>query len=65
MSYEYVKFNPNNPDVIAARERCMANIKNFKFAPASNLWAYKILTRRGNGENIPPDSIRMAEWAVK
>ena len=65
MSYERIKFNPNNPEIIEARERCMANIKNFKFAPATNLWAYKILTRHGNGEHIPPDSLRMAREAIQ
>jgi len=65
MSYERIIFNPDHPDIITARERCLANIKNFKFAPATNFWAYKILTRHGNGERIPPDSLRMAREAIQ
>ena len=65
MSFERIRFNPNQPDIVAAREKCLANIKNFKFAPATNMWAYAILTRHGNGEDIPPDSLRMAQEAIR
>lgn len=57
-----VKEQPN--DWHAAKARCMELAKQFGHKKPSNDWAFKILQRAKDGDNIPADSMRMAMEAV-
>lgn len=50
-----------------AKARCLGTVARLggTFGAPSNAWANKLLTRHGNGENIPPDSLRMAREAIQ
>jgi len=51
---EHRPYNPDDPAILAAKARCMAEMARFGKTPPSRDWAHKIIQRRDDGEVIPP-----------
>lgn len=59
------KVDPNDPEIIAARERCMANI-SMGFDRPSPAWAYRAKRRWLNNEvKYNPDVLSMINGAIE
>ena len=60
---ERKKYDPNDPEIVAARERCMATMRSMKLGrpKPSRAWAYKALRRHEEREHLlTPDELRVA-----
>lgn len=57
-------YNAQDPEIVAARERCMASMKQFMNKSPSRDWAYRIIERHKAGEILSTIQIEKAYKAV-
>lgn len=58
-------YDHKHPDVVEARERCMANMAKMNFSkPGNREWAYRIQARKDMGEAVEPAALKLAQDAI-
>jgi len=57
-------YNPNDPAILAAKARCMAEMAKFGKTPPSRDWAYRIIDRAQAGDRVSPAVLAKAHAAV-
>ena len=54
------------PEWVAAKERCMANMRKLSFSgPGNRDWAYKLMERAEAGEVLAPQQFNLANEAIR
>lgn len=59
-------YNPNDPELVAARDRCMANMRKMNFQKQGNRdWAYRVIAKHDITHDVEPEALRLALEAIR